>query len=113
MQPTWKPVAAGVLAIIAGVANILVALALMLFMVVPSTHMGYPNMMLVVGVPFIGLGAVAIAGGISSLQRRSWAFALAGCICAAISPWALLGIIATVFVAISREEYPPPASPSA
>jgi hypothetical protein len=112
MQPTWKPIVAGVLAIVSGVLNVLIALAFMLFMIVPSTYMGCPNMMMVFGVPFIGLGAVAIAGGISSLQRRRWGFALAGCICAAISPWMLLGILATVFVALSRDEFPTSSSSS-
>lgn len=104
MQQPWKPIAAGILAIVSGGLNLLVAVAVMLFMFVPSTHIGLLNPVSL-SVPFIGLGAVAIAGGIFALQRRRWAFALAGAICAAISPWALLGIIAAIFVALSRDEF--------
>lgn len=105
MKRTWKPVAGGVLAIVAGSLNILVALAVMVFMVVPDTRVAALGMG-VLGIVFIALAAVAVAGGVFALQRRRWGFSLAGAICAIISPWSLLGILATVFIAIARDEFP-------
>ncbi len=107
MQQTWKPVAGGILAIVAGSLNILVALAMLAgltFMVMPGMTVGMAGIGLLV-IPVIALAVVAIVGGISGLQRRRWGLALAGAICAIISPWALLGILSTVFIAISREEF--------
>ncbi len=109
MQQTWKPIAGGILAIVAGSLNILVALAVLLFMAVPRMHMGIAGVGLL-AIPLGVLAVVAIAGGISALQRRHWGFALAGGICAIISPWWLLGVLSTVFIAISKEEFAGTAS---
>ncbi len=104
MQRTWKPLVAGILAIVSGCMNFLAAFAVMLFMYAPVMHRGIPNPV-IIAVPFLVLGIVAIVGGANALQRRRWGLALAGCICAIFSPWALLGILATVFVAIARDEF--------
>ncbi len=109
MQQTWRPIAGGILAIVAGSLNILVALAVLLFMAAPRMHMGIAAIGLL-AIPLGILAVVAIAGGISALQRRHWGFALAGGICAIISPWWLLGVLSTVFVAISKEEFAGSAS---
>lgn len=108
MENTWKPVVAGILSIVSGCLNVLAALAAGLFMYMPAAHMGIPRLSMLggLGILFIAFGAVAIAGGVCALQRRRWALALAGSICAIISPWALLGILSTVFVALSRDEFP-------
>ncbi len=121
MQQTWKPTVGGILAIISGSLTVLTALVFLLGMAVPMGHMGVYGMRVfsvgLLGIPFIVLGIVAIAGGIFALRRRQWGFALAGSICAILTPWALLGILATVFVAISRDEFSSssssgPATPS-
>jgi hypothetical protein len=49
------------------------------------------------------LGIVALAGGVSALRRKSFGLSLAGAICAL--PSAILGILAIIFVAVSREEF--------
>jgi len=57
----------------------------------------------------IALGAVAIAGGVFSLRRRRWSLALAGAICAAmIPPPFFLGVLAIIFVGVSRPDFEEP-----
>jgi hypothetical protein len=51
------------------------------------------------------MGVVSILGGISALQRRRWGLALAGGICALVPMQTLLGVLAIVFLAISKEEF--------
>ena len=56
-----------------------------------------------VGVVFLALGAIGVAGGISALNRKSFGLSLAGAIC--ILPTVLLGILAIIFVSVSRREF--------
>ena len=58
-----------------------------------------------VGVVALGLvlGIVAIVGGVSALRRKSFGLSLAGAICAL--PSAILGILAIIFVAVSKTEF--------
>jgi hypothetical protein len=58
-----------------------------------------------VGIVALGLvlGIVAIVGGVAALRRRSFGLSLAGAICAL--PSAILGILAVIFVAVSKEEF--------
>ncbi len=105
MQKTWKPTAAGVLAIVGGALNLLVALSISLFVPVAA-----PFRLAAISVGFLaGLflvtGIVALIGGIFALQRKHWGFSLAGAICALMPPATLLGILSTVFVALSRDEF--------
>ena len=51
----------------------------------------------------IALGAVAIAGGMSALRRRSFGLSLAGAICALVLGFA--GILAVIFVALRKREF--------
>ena len=105
MEKTWKPIAAGVLAIVGGSLNILVALALAMFMPVAAPfHMAFASVGFV-GALFLGTGVVALIGGISAVRRKRWGLSLAGAICAIAPPSFLLGILSTVFVAMSREEF--------
>jgi len=58
------------------------------------------------GWPALALGVVAIVGGVMALQRTRWSLALVGAICALlIPPPFILGILAIVFIALSREEF--------
>jgi len=64
----------------------------------------------------IGLGLIAIGGGIFAIRRKLWGVALAGAICAIVPPhpwgyltWTpVLGILAVVFVALSKNEFAGP-----
>jgi len=58
----------------------------------------------IVGVPVLALGIVAIVGGVFALRRKSFGMALAGAICA-LFPIVILGILAIIFVAVSRKEF--------
>jgi len=48
---------------------------------------------------------IDIVGGIYALRRRIWGLALAGSICALLGPWALLGILAIIFVSLGKGEF--------
>jgi hypothetical protein len=88
---TWKPTAAGTLTISAGVLGLIVG----------SVLVTRPPLF-VVGLPAIVISTVAVAGGLCALTRRAWGLALAGSICA-ISFW--LGIPATIFIILSKQEF--------
>ena len=88
---TWKPTAAGILTISAGVFGLIVGIVLIgrspLFMV---------------GLLAIMIGVVAVVGGVCALKRRVWGLALAGSIC---SLFCWLGIPAIIFIALSKQEF--------
>ena len=66
-----------------------------------TRHMGSG----VLGFFLLVLGAIALAGGIFAILRKVWGFALAGAICAIFSPGWINGILATIFVSISKDEF--------
>jgi hypothetical protein len=78
-------------------------------------HWG-PNMHAAIIPVGIGLGLIAIVGGIFAIRRKFWGLALAGAICAIVPPhpwgyltWTpVLGILAVVFVALSKNEFTGP-----
>ena len=66
---------------------------------------GIPMWLVIVGVPLFALGVVAILGGVSALRRRNFGLSLAGAICSLPSPTIPLGILAVVFVSVSKKEF--------
>ena len=52
----------------------------------------------------LALGIIALIGGIITLRRKAWGFALAGAICA-LFPIVPLGILAIIFVSMGRKEF--------
>jgi hypothetical protein len=62
-----------------------------------------PFWLVIVGVPILVLGIVAIIGGVSALRRGSFGLSLAGAICSL--PSLPLGILAVIFVAVSKREF--------
>ena len=120
MEGTWKPTTAGVLTIIAGGLGI-GAGALITLLAVPlglggalagalkeaaigGLLVGLARIIGIIGSGMIGLGAVAIAGGIYAIKRRLWGFALAGAILATICSTPL-GVLAIIFVTTSKREF--------
>jgi len=115
---TWMPVAAGVLSIVAGAMGLIAIAFLITFgatfgaetarEVLKSVgfwQSGVPLAIIgLISIPLIIINAIAIIGGIYALQRRIWGLALAGAICA-ILPAQVFGIIAVVFIAISKKEF--------
>ncbi len=63
----------------------------------------FPARFIIVGILILVLGAIAIAGGISALSRTSFRLSLAGAIC--VVPTVLFGILAVIFVAVSKREF--------
>jgi hypothetical protein len=62
-----------------------------------------PSWLVIVGVPLLVLGIVAIVGGVSAIRRKSYGLSLAGAICAL--PTKILGILALIFVSLSKKEF--------
>ena len=107
MNKTWKTTVAGVLDIISGVlwiiGSVLFVLVLTGFSVGFGTPAGFTLVRLwfVVGALII-VGIMDIAGGILSLRRKKWIFALIGSTCAIPAG---LGIITTLLIPRSRREF--------
>jgi len=59
--------------------------------------------LIIVGVPLIVLSIIAIVGGVSAIRRRSFGLYLAGAISALAS--VILGILAVIFIALSKKEF--------
>jgi len=112
MEKTWKPVAGGILAIVGGSLNLLVGLGVVLAFPAAAPFRVAFAAVSVLGVLFLGSGAIALIGGISAVNRKRWGLSLAGGICAIMPPSTLLGILSTVFIAISREEMQSPSMAS-
>ncbi|MCX6003982.1 MAG: hypothetical protein NTX46_06230 [Chloroflexi bacterium] len=107
---TWKPIVGGILSIIAGAVAVLVGVGALLrgdFIDRMMWHWRWE----VVGVLALILGIVAIIGGVFAIKRKVWGLALAGAICALFPPHVcILGILAIIFVALSKEEFGQPSS---
>jgi len=104
MVKTWKPTTAGILSIISGASGII--FGLLAFARAHSVERAFRH----IGLDFIGfmllvLGILAITGGIYALLRKVWGLALAGAICAILSPGWIMGVLATIFLSISKDEF--------
>ena len=100
---TWMPKTAGILSIVAGAIEILGGITAGSLL---TTLVDLPGIGAITGFPLVILGIVAIVGGVFSLRRRIWGLALAGAICSLLLPTiALLGILAIIFVAMSKKEF--------
>lgn len=107
VDKTWKPTVAGILDVISGLlwiaGVVLLVLVLLGFSVGFGTPTGLTLVRLWLVVMALGLlGLIDIAGGIMSLRRKRWVFALIRSLCAIPTG---LGIVATVLVALSRREF--------
>jgi hypothetical protein len=120
MEKTWRPTAAGILNIISGAMNALGFIALIIAIVALDSGSWLWQYVRPEELPFV-LGFVQalliffavlalvetvlpIVGGVYALQRRRWGWALAGSIIAILGNF-ILGILATIFVAMGKEEF--------
>jgi hypothetical protein len=96
----------GIIVVVTARIGMLLKLALLLF------HRGdwleritpvIPNWLIIVGVPLLVLGIIAIVGGVSAVRRKRFGLSLAGAICAL--PLNILGILAIIFVSMSKREF--------
>ena len=104
MERTWKPTTAGILAIIAGAIGVISGILIAAIGGFIGTFFGVPWIG-AFSVPSIVFGTVAIVGGIYALKREIWGLALAGAICALVGPWAILGLLAVIFVSLGKGEF--------
>jgi hypothetical protein len=122
VSKTWKPTVAGILDIVGGALSILGAIAVLLGILFfipilrsagpgPVPEMGcwmIPGILeagfLIAAVYFLVVGVLPIIGGVYALRRKKWGLALAGSI-AAIFGSSIIGILATIFTAMSRDEF--------
>jgi uncharacterized BrkB/YihY/UPF0761 family membrane protein len=118
---SWKATTAGILTIISGGLNGLTAIGIILAIIflgnlspmimdyIPPEDAPFVMPMIVpilIGalVFFIVTTVFPIIGGVYALQRRRWGWALAGSIIA-IFRTSVLGILATIFVSMARDEF--------
>ena len=119
MEKTSKPMVAGILNIVAGVLAFIVFIGLLIGGFVTSNPAVFQGNIPPVNVPAISFGlsilaliisVLALLGGVYALQRKRWDLALTGSIVNIFSSLFLgitfiLGIIATIFIAISKNEF--------
>jgi len=122
-----KSTVGGILSIVAGALGLISGLAMLLFSLLFSTMLNDPLFSTssnpppqqfldifslvygVIGVFYIGLGVLSIVGGIFSIQRKHWGWALAGAIGGTLS-FMPVGVAAVILVALGRSEFNPAAS---
>jgi len=106
---TWMSMVAGILDIVAGSLDVILAIALIfvggLMRFVPDIPPYLFSIFTALALPFAIVGILAIVGGIYALQRKIWGLALAGSIAAFFTPSWVLGVAAIVFTALSKNEF--------
>lgn len=105
---TPLPIVAGILMLVSAGLKLLAILGLLsfgFFAVAPPSMPRFGALVFLSAlIPLLAITALAVVGGVFALLRRRWGWALAGAI-ATILPFDLLGVAATVLVALSREEF--------
>ena len=118
MKTTGKPIAAGMLNIIAGILGIIGSVGMFIgfsFITnywkiggVEFEFQAFPrfteNVILGLAIPSLIIAILALVGGIFAVQRKQWGIALTGSIAAILSLFPL-GVVSTVLTAISKEEF--------
>ncbi|MCD6452803.1 MAG: hypothetical protein J7K77_00685 [Dehalococcoidales bacterium] len=105
MERTWKPKTAGILTIIAACIGIGIGAAIAIgggFLGGLGSNLSFT--FAAAGKATIGLGVVALIGGIFTLKRKIWGLSLAGAICATFCMLPL-GVLSIIFVAMGRKEF--------
>jgi hypothetical protein len=116
--PQWMPTAGGVLSIVAGSFGLLGSLVWLVFgntianriqhYVYPSnTYNPFGEFFIFLGILYVFslvFDVLAIIGGIFAIQRKHWGWVLAGGISAVIAS-RIMGIVALVFIILSRKEF--------
>ena len=120
MEKTWKPIVAGILAIISGAVGAIAVFGLTIAIIVTS-GVAYipgtedvptfvPSLLTGIAVPLAIFSILSLVGGIYAVQRKLWGLALAGSISAIFASIPLLGglpvgITATILTALSKNEF--------
>jgi hypothetical protein len=117
MQKHWMSTVGGILCLVTGTWGVMSgALLLAITASYPTAWIQFNPFQTVILnrlAPLgIALGVVAVVGGVSALRRRRWGLALAGAICTAmIPPPFFLGVLAIIFLAVSRPDFEQPGEP--
>jgi hypothetical protein len=115
MERTWMPKVAGIISILAGVINLFTTFLLLIsafavqgmaaFLAIPLwLPINASVALLFVGFPFLTCGVLSLIGGVYALQRKNWGLALVGAIMS-FFPYCILGLVAVVLIAISKDEF--------
>ncbi len=104
--PTAMPVIAGVLILISEGFNLLAALGIVVAgsLIVIWDGFNAGLILPLILIPVLFFTVIAVIGGIFSIQRRYWGWALAGAIIAAF-PFSIFGLAAVVLLALSKDEF--------
>ncbi len=120
MEATWKPIVAGILNIITGIINLFgmfVVIGLLTAFgggilsivriadMMPIWLSGMVHgVLIIMAILLAVLSSLPLIGGVYAIQRKAWSLALTGSVVAILSipP---LGIVATVLVSLSRNEF--------
>jgi uncharacterized membrane protein YedE/YeeE len=122
VKSTWKSTTGGVLTVVAGVLSLICCLGMIVVAALVGSSeavLDYARdaglsgvdvtliqtIMIIAAIYFAITAALALIGGIFALQRKRWGWALAGSIAAIPGSWWPLGVAATVFTAISKDEF--------
>ena len=111
MSKTKKPIIGGILTILSGLLGLLGIFSYAVGFGEPGSGIGkgdmppfVPSIIFGLPIPATLIALLSIAGGVFALRRRLWRWSLAGAIAAALS-LILLGIPATILIALSRAEF--------
>ena len=117
IEKTWKPVAGGILNIIAGVSSLIGFIVVIISIVFIGSPFFWDSLdidpisagvlqtvFVIVAIVTLITGVLPLIGGIYSLQRKRWSLALAGSI-AAIIGTTILGILSVIFIAMAKNEF--------
>jgi hypothetical protein len=98
-ERTWKPKAAGILCIIAGIIDLTPVVAVAVLSGLWVANFGGIGVILFAPlIPLLLFGIIQIVGGIYALRRRRWGLALAGAICCTLAGLGLLGFYLVLFL---------------
>jgi hypothetical protein len=103
-KKTGTIIVAGILDIIVGCLGLFGVLGLMVAIAFVSDEPDTLAILVPVAVLLALKSILALVGGMYALQRRNWVMALVGAIAAAL-PFSLLGIIALILTALSRDQF--------
>lgn len=117
MNKSWMPLTAGILNIISGASCLLGAFILFIIAIIgggliklllPETQPLLPGIpiaiMLIIALPLLVLGILAVIGGTCAIRAKNWGWALTGAIVACLTSW-ILGIPAIIFTVLSKDEF--------
>lgn len=124
IKKTWNPTVAGVLNIVSGVFGIIASIFIIIVLSIGFGVLKWaldmprietlpaflPGLVWTITILLAIVSILALVGGIFALQRKRWGWALAGSIAAVFASIPILrylpvGILAIIFVAISKDEF--------